>query len=213
VPKNIFKRGYEEIRDRKVLEILKKDQTWLKYELHCNVKDYTKLYLNIICNRSFFLFWNDVSFVPVRVLYKDEKILGRKHIYLPHAQTAIYDSKVVILCIMNIWLHNFLCDFFYPFKTQDQIILGRTVLLLNSVHIIAGVLTLQCNSYLSHVRSFFKISSNFLSLISSYPLLKMCFSTLSFLQYFVRFIFFPFKTQGRIILGRTVLLLNSVHIV
>jgi hypothetical protein len=50
--------------------------------------------LNIICNRSFFLFWNDVSFVPVRVLHKDEKILGRKHIYLPHAQTAIYDSKV-----------------------------------------------------------------------------------------------------------------------
>ena len=41
-----------------------------------------------------FLFWNDVSFVPVRVLYKDEKILGRKNIYLPHAQTAIYDSKV-----------------------------------------------------------------------------------------------------------------------
>jgi hypothetical protein len=45
----------------------------------------------------------------------------------------------------------------------------------------AGVLTLQCNSYLSHVRPFFKISSNFLSLISSYPLLKMFFSTLSFL--------------------------------
>ena len=56
--------------------------------------DYTKLCLNIICNRSFFLFWNDVSFVPVRVLHKDEKILGRKHIYLPHAQTAIYDSEV-----------------------------------------------------------------------------------------------------------------------
>jgi hypothetical protein len=31
--KNIFKRGYEEIRDRKLLEILKKDRTWLKYEL------------------------------------------------------------------------------------------------------------------------------------------------------------------------------------
>jgi hypothetical protein len=26
--------------------------------------------------------------------HKDEKMLGRKHIYLPHAQTAIYDSKV-----------------------------------------------------------------------------------------------------------------------
>jgi hypothetical protein len=51
--------------------------------------------LNIICNRSFFLFWNDVSFVPVRVLHKVENILGRKHFYLPHAQTAIYDSKVM----------------------------------------------------------------------------------------------------------------------
>ena len=40
------------------------------------------------------LFWNDVSFVPVRVLHKDEQILGWKHIYLPYAQTAIYDSKV-----------------------------------------------------------------------------------------------------------------------
>ena len=39
----------------------------------------------------------------------------------------------------------------------------------------AGILTLQCNSYLSHVRSFFKISINFLSLISSYPLLKKVF--------------------------------------
>jgi hypothetical protein len=32
VLKNIFKRGYEEIRDRKLLEIWKKDQTWLKYD-------------------------------------------------------------------------------------------------------------------------------------------------------------------------------------
>jgi hypothetical protein len=31
VLKNIFKRGYEVIRDRKLLEILKKDRTWLKY--------------------------------------------------------------------------------------------------------------------------------------------------------------------------------------
>jgi hypothetical protein len=38
-----------------------------------------------------------------------------------------------------------------------------------------------CNSYLSYVRFFFKIPSNFLSLISSYSLLKMLFSTLSFL--------------------------------
>ena len=34
VLKNIFKRGYKEIRDRKLLEILKRDWTWLKYELY-----------------------------------------------------------------------------------------------------------------------------------------------------------------------------------
>ena len=38
VLKKIIKRGYEEIRDRKLLEILKKDRTWFKYELHYNVK-------------------------------------------------------------------------------------------------------------------------------------------------------------------------------
>ena len=61
-----------------------------------------------------FCCWNDVSFVPVRVLHKDEKILGRKHIYLPHAQTAIYDSKVKIFLKQGIsrqlgrgWTQNF----------------------------------------------------------------------------------------------------------
>ena len=34
---------------------------------------------------------------------------------------------------MNIWLHNILCDFFYPFKTQGRIILGRTVLSIHSI--------------------------------------------------------------------------------
>ena len=41
-----------------------------------------------------------VSFVPVRVLHEDEKILGRKHIYLPHAQTVIYYSKVKLTRII-----------------------------------------------------------------------------------------------------------------
>jgi hypothetical protein len=45
VLKNIFKRGYEEIRDRKLLEILKKDRIWLKYELHCNVKTPAPLFI------------------------------------------------------------------------------------------------------------------------------------------------------------------------
>ena len=56
-------------------------------------EDYTKLCLNIICNRSFFLFWNDVSFVPIRVYTRMNRYWG-ENISLPHAQTAIYDSKV-----------------------------------------------------------------------------------------------------------------------
>ena len=40
----LVKRGYDEIRDRKLLEILKKDRTWLKYELHCNVKTSAPLF-------------------------------------------------------------------------------------------------------------------------------------------------------------------------
>ena len=46
-----------------------------------------------------------VSFVPVRVLHKNEKILGRKHIYLPHAQTAINDSKVKLFLKQGISHH------------------------------------------------------------------------------------------------------------
>ena len=41
--------------------------------------------------------------VPVRVLHKDEKIWGRKHIYLPHAQSAIYDSKVKLFLKQGIY--------------------------------------------------------------------------------------------------------------
>ena len=55
--------------------------------------DYTKLYLNIICNRSFF------NFEMMSALFRSEfytrmKRYWGENIYLPHAQTAIYDSKV-----------------------------------------------------------------------------------------------------------------------
>ena len=64
---------------------------------------YWRLHKFVCLNISgHFLFWNGVSCVPVRILHKDEKILGRKHIYLPHVQTAIYDSKVVIFKTGNI---------------------------------------------------------------------------------------------------------------
>jgi hypothetical protein len=59
VLKNIFKRGYEEIRDRKLLEILKKDRTWLKYELLCNL-----LHNTLACGFFFTL-------LPVIKLIKD----------------------------------------------------------------------------------------------------------------------------------------------
>jgi hypothetical protein len=48
----------------------------------------------------------DGALLPVRVLHKDEKILGRKHIYLPHAQTAIYDSKVKLFLKQGIISHQ-----------------------------------------------------------------------------------------------------------
>ena len=64
-------------------------------------EDYTSLCLNIICNRSFFILklcqlCSGTSFTQ-----------GWKHIYLPHAQTAIYDSKVKLFLKRNIpstWL-------------------------------------------------------------------------------------------------------------
>jgi hypothetical protein len=80
-------------------------------------------------------------------LFTEMKV--RKHIYLPHAQTAIYDSKVKLFLKQGISCQlgrdvvvRFDCEnsaidvnFFYPFKTQGRIIFGRTVLVLNSVHI------------------------------------------------------------------------------
>ena len=68
-------------------------------------EDYTSLCLNIICNRSFFILkWCQLCSGP-SFLHKDEKILGRKHIYLPHAQTAIYDSKVKLFLKQGISRH------------------------------------------------------------------------------------------------------------
>jgi hypothetical protein len=55
-----FKRGYEEIWDKKLLEILKKDRTWLKYEFHCFSPFFSKIMLInvfplIVFVRTFFL--------------------------------------------------------------------------------------------------------------------------------------------------------------
>ena len=56
--------------------------------------DYTKLCLNIICNRSFFYFEMMSALFRSEFYTRMKRYWGRKHIYLPHAQTAIYDSKV-----------------------------------------------------------------------------------------------------------------------
>jgi hypothetical protein len=64
------------------------------------------------------------------------KIYWAENIYLPHAQTAIYDSKVKLFLKQGIShqlgrdaVVRFECEkiFFYPFKTQGRIILGHTV--------------------------------------------------------------------------------------
>jgi hypothetical protein len=70
------------------------------------------------------------------------------------------------------------------FQTQTSVIFSNTSMIIY-VNMNIWLHNILCNffyhSYLSHVRFFFKIPRNFLSLISSYPLLKMLFSTLSFL--------------------------------
>ena len=57
----------------------------------------------------------------MRVLHKDEKILGRKHIYLPHAQTAIYDSKVKLFLKQGI-SHQLGRDAVIPFECENSAI-------------------------------------------------------------------------------------------
>ena len=61
VLKSIFKRGYEEIRGRKLLGILKKDRTWFKYELHCNVKTPAPLFFQ---NNLTFVFQMLINVFP-----------------------------------------------------------------------------------------------------------------------------------------------------
>ena len=73
VLKNIFKRGYEEIRDRKLLEILKKDRKWLKYELHCNVKTPAPLF-----------FQNNLTFVIEMLINVFPRIVFVRTFFIAH---------------------------------------------------------------------------------------------------------------------------------
>jgi hypothetical protein len=47
--------------------------------------------------------------------------LGRKHIYLPHAQTAIYDSKVKLFLKQGI-SHQLGCDAVVRFECENSAI-------------------------------------------------------------------------------------------
>jgi hypothetical protein len=50
-------------------------------------------------------YWTPPKISGGQILHKDEKILGRKHIYLPHAQIVIYDSKVKLFLKQGISHH------------------------------------------------------------------------------------------------------------
>ena len=89
------------------------------------------------------VFLNGVSFVPVPVLHKDEKISGRKHIYLPHSQTAIYDSEVKLFLKQRIscqlgrgWTHLFdlnaidvIINFYEKYSTSQSDMMMPTKIL------------------------------------------------------------------------------------
>ena len=64
-------------------------------------EDYTSLCLNIICNRSFFYFEMMSAFFRFEFYTRMKRYWG-ENIYLPHAQTAIYDSKVKLFLERNI---------------------------------------------------------------------------------------------------------------
>jgi hypothetical protein len=111
------------------------------------------LKITLVCVWTSFVIghWNDVSFVPVRVLHKDEKILGRKNIYFPHAQTAIYDSKVKLFLKQGIshqlliqhYMIKFVSDLrlacgLLTFRFYPPIKLTTTIIIIVVVSFIGG---------------------------------------------------------------------------
>jgi hypothetical protein len=117
-------------------------------------------HINLICNHQ-----SLIKFIILIVNYEINTNIIKQKQYILLLSRLMWKKNVWIKTIRG--------------KTFINIWITKVKLFWNKSG--AGVLTLQRNLYLSHVRSFFKISSNFLSLISSYPLLKIFFSTLSFL--------------------------------
>jgi hypothetical protein len=91
VMKNIFKRGYEEIRDRKLLEILKKDRAWLKYKLYCNVY----CYFHDLCAKK---------------MFEQKRYVGR-HLLTFESQKLNYFGKKVG---PTFWHYNIICIWAMP---------------------------------------------------------------------------------------------------
>jgi hypothetical protein len=67
------KRFAEEIKERKLLEILKKDWTWLIYELHCNVKTPAPLFFQ---NNLTFVIQMLINVFP-RIVFDETKDVYR----------------------------------------------------------------------------------------------------------------------------------------
>ena len=95
VLRNIFKRGYEEIRDRKLLEILKKDRTWFKYELRCNVKTLAPL-----------VFQNNLTFVIQMLINVFPRIVfvGTFFLHISRESNNIYCFCLIIFVLIYLLL-------------------------------------------------------------------------------------------------------------
>ena len=91
-PQNDSTLGFEWIKEiaqnivQSYIHIYINDHTYI-------TEDYTSLCLNIICNQVIFYF-EMMSALFRSEFYSRMKRYWGENIYLPHAQTAIYDSKV-----------------------------------------------------------------------------------------------------------------------
>jgi hypothetical protein len=88
------------------------------------------LIMTLICldpaNDNIYCYFHDLC---AKKMFEQKRFAGR-HLLTFESQKLNYFGKkggpafwhynVISLCIMNIWLHNILCDFFYPFKPRVE---------------------------------------------------------------------------------------------
>jgi hypothetical protein len=79
------------MRDRKLLEIWKKVRTWLKYELHCNVKMPAPLF-----------FQNNITFVIQMLINVFPRIVFVRtfFLYISHESNNIYCFCLIIFVLI-----------------------------------------------------------------------------------------------------------------